>query len=70
MKITVKARFDTQKQSIERYGPEKYLMNLPFPGDSSAVPAMVSMLSKSMGIPPHRIEFVAVDNLKNWIFEA
>ena len=69
MKVVVKPRFNTQKQSIERYSEGMYLMHLPFPEDPSAADIMVSLLSKSMGVPPHRINFVAVDARKNWVFE-
>lgn len=70
MKIVVKPRFNTQRQNIERYGPQKYMMNLPFQEDSSSSDAIIAILSKSLGMPSHRIHFVNIDSLKNWVFEV
>ena len=70
MKITVKTRFNASKQQIEQYSPGNYLVYLPIPEDKAAATVISALLSRQLGLPPHRIEFVAVDARKNWIFEA
>ena len=70
MKITVKPRFNASKQQLERYSETMYLAYLPFAEDSSAAGVIAVLLSRTMGIPPHKIEFVAVDSRKDWIFET
>ena len=70
MKITVKTRFNASKQNFERYSEAMYIAYLPFPEDKSAANIIATLLSRTMGIPPHRIEFVAVDSRKDWIFET
>jgi len=70
MKITVKTRFNASKQHLERYSESMYIAYLPFAQDPTAAGVIAALLSRTMGIPPHKIEFVAVDSRKDWIFET
>ena len=69
-KITVKTRFNASKQLLEQYGPGKYLVYLPFPEDAGAKTVISAMLSRKIGVPPHRIMFLEIDSRKDWIFES
>lgn len=69
MKITVKVRFNASKEKFEKFGEGRYLAYLPFEQDEDAKGILASLISRSMGVAPQRVEFAGIDNNKDWIFE-
>lgn len=68
MKVIVKTKFNSTKESFESFGNSRYLVHLPFEQDDSSVQIIAELLSKHLCVPMGNIEFVAVDSNKNWIF--
>lgn len=58
MDITVKVKFGSNKQSIESFGSNRYLVyiNSKKEDESMAYAELVRMLSKKLGTPEGRIE--------------
>lgn len=69
MKVTVKPKFNAVKQNIEKFGDNRYLIYLPFEEDDEAADMLKFVLSKYLGAPASRIEFIGKDANKDWIFE-
>lgn len=69
MEVKAKIRFNASKQSLEKFGTDKYLIYLPFAEDGSAQQIVASILSRQMGVPPARIKFKMLDYNKDWVFE-
>ncbi|MEK6906377.1 MAG: hypothetical protein AABW81_02025 [Nanoarchaeota archaeon] len=70
MKITVKARFNSSKDSFQKFGPNMYLVYLSFPEDEDSVKILISYLSDKLGVPSPRINFFDKDSAGNWIFDV
>lgn len=69
MKVTVKIRFGSSKENFENFGNNRYLLYLPFEQDDESLQIICQILSRKIGTPIDRIEFVAVDSQKNWVFD-
>ncbi|MBX4196111.1 DUF167 domain-containing protein [Candidatus Pacearchaeota archaeon] len=69
MKVIVKTRFNSSQQRIEGFGSGRYLVYLPFPEDDDSISALISLLSKHLGVPTHKLSFVGHDRYKDMIFE-
>ena len=70
MKITVKARFNSSREVFEKFGPGMYLAYLSFEEDGDASSILANLISRQMGVPPSRIEFIGKDVKGNFVFEA
>ncbi len=70
MKIIVKVRFNASKERFEKFADGRYLFYLPFEEDSDAQMAVKELLSRYLGTPTQRIEFIVFDNNRNWIFDV
>lgn len=69
-KIIVKAVFNSTRGSWESFGNSRYILKIPFSEDSEAKTAVVSAISKYIGVPASKIAFQGQDLRKNWIFEV
>lgn len=70
MKITLKVRFNASKERFEKFADGKYLLYLSFEEDEDAKDAVKELLSRYLGTPMQRIEFIAVNSNKDWIFDV
>jgi hypothetical protein len=70
MRVIVKVRFNASKERFEKFADDKYLLYLPFGEDSDAMRVIKELLSRYLGTLTQRIEFIAVDSNKNWIFDV
>lgn len=71
MDVTVKVRFNASRESFEKYGPNRYLVYLPFPEDEDSRDIITALLSKHMGVPAGKIYFKAVNGItKDWVFQV
>ena len=69
MKIALKVRFNASKERFEKFADGKYLLYLSFEEDEDTKLAVRELLSRYLGTPVQRIEFIALDSNKNWIFD-
>ena len=70
MKVILKIRFNASKERFEKFADGRYLLYLPFGEDEDAKPVVRELLSRYLGTPAQRIEFIAVDGNKNWVFDV
>ncbi|MBI2632069.1 hypothetical protein HYW75_03635 [Candidatus Pacearchaeota archaeon] len=69
MKVIIKIRFGASKEKFEKFGDGRYLLYLSFEEDSDTKTIVRELLSRHLGTPAQRIEFIGVDKNKNWIFD-
>lgn len=70
MKIALKVRFNASKERFEKFADGKYLLYLSFEEDEDAKDAVKELLSRYLVTPMQRIEFIAVNSNKDWIFDV
>lgn len=70
MKIALKVRFNASKERFEKFADGRYLLYLSFEEDEDAKDVVKELLSRYLGTPMQRIEFIAVNSNKNWIFDV
>lgn len=70
MKVTIKIRFKASQEKFEKFGDGRYLLYLAFEEDADSKKVIKELLSRYLGTPTSRIEFIAVDNNKNWVFDV
>ena len=70
MKITVKLRFNTSSSRIEHFGGGRYLVYLVSDKkDEDAFDELTALLSRSLGVPPSKIEYAGKDSNGDAVFE-
>lgn len=70
MEVIVKVRFNSSKQSLEKFGQNKYIIYLPFGQDGDSINVLISILSRQLGVPIPRIKCRGQDYNKDWVFET
>lgn len=71
MKITAKVRFESSKSKIESFGSNRYLIYLlSSKTDSDAQDELLTLLSRTLGVPPSKIQYVGKDSNGDAIFET
>ncbi|MBX4211963.1 hypothetical protein KW787_00710 [Candidatus Pacearchaeota archaeon] len=69
MQVIVKARFNSSQQKIEGFGSGRYLVYLPFQEDEDSVSVLITLLSRHLGVPAHKLSFKGFDKYKDRVFE-
>ena len=69
MKLTVKAKFKASRENFEKFSEGMYLIYLPFEEDEESWKLIAELISKKIGTPVGRIEFVAKDVRGNYVYE-
>ena len=57
MKLVVQIKFDSEKQRIVSFGNFRYLIYLPFKKEEGALAKFTEIMSKELGVPPHKIKY-------------
>lgn len=58
MKLVVQIKFGSEKQRIVKFGDFRYLVYLAFKKDEpGAMAKFTDLMSKELGVPPHRISY-------------
>ncbi len=71
MKITVKLRFESSNSKIESFGNNRYLVYLlSSKEDADVKDELYAMLSRTLGVPPDRIEYVGKDGNGDAVFQT
>lgn len=71
MKVTVKLRFGASKSKIESFGNSRYLVYLlSQKEDVDVKDELYALLSRSLGVPLSKIEYVGKDANGDAIFET
>ena len=70
MKLVVQIRFNSEKQKIIKFGDFRYIVYLPFKKEESgAMAKFLDLISKELGVPPHKISYQSKQG-ENYIFEV
>ena len=69
MKVVVKVRFNASSEKFESFGSNRYLAYLPFEEDGDSIPILSGILSRKMGVPLQRVEFIGINSNKDWVFD-
>jgi hypothetical protein len=58
MKLVIQIKFGSEKQKIVKFGDFRYLVYLVFRKDEpGAMAKFTEIMSKEIGVPPHRITY-------------
>lgn len=69
IRTTVKVKFNTSKESFEKFGNGMYLIYLPFEESNDSYRVIAALLSKKIGTPVNRIEFAGKDVKGYYVYE-
>jgi hypothetical protein len=57
MKLVVQIKFSSDKEKIVKFGDFRYLVYVPFKKEEGALVKFNEIMSKELGVPPHRIKY-------------
>jgi hypothetical protein len=70
MKITAKVRFGATKSKVESFGMNRYLVYLlSEQTDTDALDEFMALMSRALGVPSGKIEYVGKDSNGDRVFE-
>lgn len=70
MKIIVRLKTDCEKSGVENFGDNRYLVKLmSSPDDADAQEEFFALMTRKMGVPRTRFEFMGKDANGDRIFE-
>jgi hypothetical protein len=70
MKLVVQIKFSSEKERIVKFGDFRYLVYLPFKKEESgAMAKFIVIMSKEIGVPPHKIKYRGKQG-ENYVFDV